>query len=229
MLSQKVFSKSAHTQKVGGWGKILAWLSNVRVRQTNFKAKVVGNTHTRTHVQPVKVTNRVAIKFHMLITCVALVAPPLTLHHPWPTRVYYPHRQMAPNCACIAVSPFARHICIERTFWCQLYRNIFAILSWQRCVAVALALWLFYCHIYLQSSRTQPFTPLALHSADENKALLLPAFSTFFCSLRFVEHRLRMRFPTARAICQEIGFTFFFSFPIFGPFDISRFEWNAIV
>lgn len=78
MLSQKVFSKSAHTQKVGGWGKILAWLSNVRVRQTNFKAKVVGNTHTRTHVQPVKVTNRVAIKFHMLITCVALVASPPT-------------------------------------------------------------------------------------------------------------------------------------------------------
>lgn len=210
MLSQKVFSKSAHTQKVGGWGKILAWLSNVRVRQTNFKAKVVGNTHTRTHVQPVKVTNRVAIKFHMLITCVALVAPPLTLHHPWPTRVYYPHRQMAPNCACIAVSPFARHICIERTFWCQLYRNIFAILSWQRCVAVALALWLFYCHIYLQSSRTQPFTPLALHSADENKALRLPAFSTFFLFIALCRTQAKNAFSNSPSDMSGNWLYFFF-------------------
>jgi len=124
---------------------------------------------------------------------------------------------MAPNCACIAVSPFARHICIERTFWCQLYRNIFAILSWQRCVAVALALWLFYCHIYLQSSRTQPFTPLALHSADENKALRLPAFSTFFLFIALCRTQAKNAFSNSPSDMSGNWLYFFLAFPFLAP------------
>lgn len=68
MLSQKVFSKSAHTQKQLSVCGVCVF---DRDRQTS-KQKLLANPLTHTHVQPVKVTNRVAIKFHMLITCVAL-------------------------------------------------------------------------------------------------------------------------------------------------------------
>jgi len=138
----KKYFPSQRTHKkwvVGG----SSWLSNERAGQINFKAKVAGNPHTRTlvhthtHVQPVKVTNRVAIKFHMLITCVGLVTPthilPPTIQRPLQFTILTDRWRQIALASLSALSHVTCRIYMLRSthtvFWRQLYRNIFAILS----------------------------------------------------------------------------------------------------
>jgi len=152
----------------------------------------------------------------MLITCVGLVTPthilPPTIQRPLQFTILTDRWRQIALASLSALSHVTCRIYMLRSthtvFWRQLYRNIFAILSWQRCVAAALALWLFYCHIYLQSSRTHPYTPLHSTSCGRKQSFLF-AF--------FVEPGLRMRFQQPERYVRKLAFFFCFSFPIFGP------------
>jgi len=140
--------------------------------------------------------------------------PHPTTPHPAPTSVHYPHRQMAPNCACIAVSPFTRHMShlyapqhthsvLEATV--PQYFRYFKLTTLRCSGPCSMTILLSYL------STIKPHTPV--HSTALHILWTKTKLSLGF----FVEPGLRMRFQQPERYVRKLAFFFCFSFPIFGP------------